>query len=178
MKCRAAQSGPVQTGRAKRVALAVVAALALAAPSVASAGDIMACASHDEAAAFRLRHLQSRLMVAALSCNQQAAYNTFVEHFRTDLVNAGGRITSYFQRSGGGQNALNKHITELANAAGLSRAEDPDGFCGRSWTVFWNLEQDPLILSTVADASVLVSMDQPQTCTVSVAAQGSTMPQK
>ena len=158
-------------------ALAVVAVLALALPQVASAAEAMKCGSLEEGAAFRLRHLQSRLMVAALACNQQAAYNTFVEHFRADLINAGGRITGYFQRIGGGQTALNAHITELANAAGLNRAEDPNGFCGKSWTLFWTLEQDPLLLSKIADANLL-TVDQPQSCSVSVAAQGGATPQK
>ena len=129
-------------------ALAVAAVLALAPPALAGEAA-MTCISGEEAAAFRMRHLQSRLMVAALSCNQQEAYNTFVEHFRNDLVNAGGRITSYFQRVGGGQTALNKYITDLANAADLSRAEDPDGFCGKSWPLFWALEQDPRMISNI-----------------------------
>ena len=53
-----------------------------AVPTTARAGDTMTCASSDEAAAFRMRDLQSRLMVAALSCNQLTAYNTFMDHFQ------------------------------------------------------------------------------------------------
>ncbi len=108
-------------------------------------------------------------MVAALGCNQQAAYNTFIEHFKPTLAAAGGRITDYFMRVGAGQTGLNRHITELANAAGLSRAQDPDGYCKQSWELFWSLEQDPLALIKIADANTL-DMQSPQSCSVTVAA--------
>ena len=154
--------------RAMRVAAALV-AVSMAAPCVAQAAETLKCASVEEGDAFRLRHLQSRLMVAALGCNQQAAYNTFVDHFRPTLVSAGGKITDYFKRVGGGQSALNQHITELANAAGLSRAEDPATFCKQTWEMFWLLEQDPQTLTKIAEGNLLKT-PQPQSCSVSVAA--------
>ena len=157
-------------GRAKRATAAVVAVACMASSSAAYAAEKFKCTSSEEVSAFHLRHLQSKLMVAALGCNQQAAYNTFVEHFRVPLVSAGGRLTDYFGRNGG-QPALNRHITELANAAGLSRAEDPAGFCAQTWQLFWNLEQEPQALNTVAEANVLVAGTYPQSCTVSVTAQ-------
>lgn len=155
--------------RAARVTVAIAAALSMAAPLVAEAAAPLKCASLEESDAFRLRHLQSRLMVAALGCNQQAAYNTFVEHFRPTLVSAGGKITDYFKRVGGGQPALNQHITELANAAGLSRAEDPAAFCKQTWELFWLLEQDPRVLTKIAEENLLKT-PQPQSCSVTVAA--------
>jgi hypothetical protein len=145
------------------------------APVAATAAE-MKCASLEEAAAFRMRHLQSRFMVAALGCNQQAAYNTFVETFRPELVNAGNRITAYFTRTGGGQNALNRHITELANAAGLARAEDPNGFCTQAWELFWRLGQDPAVLVGIAETHVLAVADQPRSCSVTVATQAGQSP--
>ena len=159
--------------RATRVTAALVAALSLATPLAAQAAETLRCASLEEGDAFRLRHLQSRLMVAALGCNQQAAYNTFVEHFRPSLVSAGGKITDYFKRIGGGQPALNQHITELANAAGLSRAEDPDGFCKQTWELFWLLEQDPRTLTKIAEGNLLAT-PQPKSCSVTVAAGAET----
>jgi hypothetical protein len=161
-------SAPVN--RAMRALTALVAMACMGAATASHAADVqMKCGSLEEAEAFRLRHLQSRLMVAALGCNQQAAYNAFVEHFRPTLAAAGGRIIAYFVRTGGGQAALNRHITELANSAGLSRAEDPDGYCKGAWELFWSLEQDPLALSKIADANTL-QMVSPQSCTVTVAA--------
>jgi hypothetical protein len=163
--------------RLKRVTVALAALLSTA-PMAAmplQAAELH-CASLEEAEAFRLRHLQSRLMVAALGCNQQAAYNTFVEHFRPTLAGAGGTITQYFKRIGGGQPALNRHITELANAAGLSRAENPNGFCKQTWELFWSLEQDPRTLSKIAETNLLTT-PQPKSCAVTVAAGADTSPQ-
>jgi hypothetical protein len=161
---------PASQRRAKRAATAIFAAVIMIAPVGSAWAAAAKCASSEESAAFRMRHLQSRLMVAALGCNQQAAYNTFVERFREPLVSAGGLITDYYKRTGGGQTELNKHITELANAAGLSRAEDPNGYCTLAWNLFWHLEQDPQTLTKIADDNLL-AMAQPQSCTLSVTAQ-------
>lgn len=134
--------------RALSVAFAGLIAAGL--PSVAIAKDAANCVSSDEAAAFRLRDLQSRFMVAALSCNQQTAYNTFVEKFRPSLTSAGQQIVAYFKRTGGGDPALNRHLTQLANAAGLSRAEEPEQYCGDTWAMFLLLEDEPQGLPTMA----------------------------
>lgn len=135
-------------GYAASVALAGLVAAAV--PATAYAKDAANCVSSDEAAAFRMRDLQSRLMVAALSCNQLTAYNTFVERFRPTLASAGKRLVSYYQRTGGGEPALNRHLTELANAAGLSRAEAPEKYCGDTWAMFLLLEDEPAGLPTMA----------------------------
>src|SRR5688572_13566546 len=76
----------------------------------AGAGDLSTCITAEEATAFSLRHLQSRLMVAGLACNQRDAYNNFVESFRPPLADAGADLIAYFQRTGGGQSALNRHV--------------------------------------------------------------------
>lgn len=119
-------------------------------PSVAIAKDVANCVSTEEDAAFRLRDLQSRFMVAALSCNQQTAYNGFVEKFRPSLTSAGHQIVAYFKRTGGGEPALNRHLTQLANAAGLARAEEPEQYCGDTWAMFLLLEEEPQGLPTMA----------------------------
>ncbi len=136
------------SSHAASVALAV--SLAAGLPPVAFAKDTAACVSSDEAAALRLRDLQSRLMVAALSCNQQVAYNAFVEKFRPSLASAGQKMAAYFNRTGGGEPALNRHLTQLANAAGLARAEEPEQYCGDTWATFLLLEEEPHGLSSVA----------------------------
>lgn len=152
--------------RARRAAAALLAVCYLA--GSANAAEAMRCGSLAGTEAFRMRYLQSRLMVAALGCNQQAAYNTFVEHFRPSLAGAGNTITAYFVRVGGGQTALNRHITDLANAAGLSRAVDPDGFCKHVWELFWHLEQEPYQLKRLAEENTLLDVTQPQACSVTV----------
>src|SRR5882724_5487439 len=101
------------------LATALTALVAFSTPAFAAS-----CVRTDEATAFSLRHLQSRLMVAALSCNQRDAYNTFVTRFQSELSDGGRNLISYFDRNGG-KTALNSYITEIANAAGLDRASDP-----------------------------------------------------
>src|SRR6188508_3349280 len=97
-----------------RSSLAGVIAAATLALAGASA-SAMECATADEVEAFKLRHLQSQLMLAGLSCNQREAYNTFVLAFRPQLATAGGSLIRYFERTGGGATALNRHVTEIAN---------------------------------------------------------------
>jgi hypothetical protein len=130
--------------------VALAGLVAAAVPQPAFAKDTATCVSSDEAAAFQLRDLQSRLMVAALSCNQLTAYNSFMERFRPTLASAGRQLVSYYQRTGGGEPALNRHLTERANAAGLLRAEAPEQYCGDTWAMFLLLEDEPTGLPTMA----------------------------
>lgn len=142
----------------------------------ASAGDLSTCITAEEATAFSLRHLQSRLMVAGLSCNQRDAYNHFVEAFRPPLADAGADFIAYFQRTGGGQTALNKHVTELANVAGLSRASDPDAFCQETWNMFLLLEEDPGALESLAIANVMKGAGAPALCAAPASAPAAPLP--
>lgn len=149
-------------------ALAVCAGVAAAIP--VRAGDLSTCVTPQEAVAFNLRHLQSRLMVAGLACNQRDAYNNFVEAFRLPLAGAGADLIGYFRRSGGGQTALNRHVTELANVAGLYRAGDPEGFCAATWSVFLRLAEAPAELEAHAVAHILLEAGAPAPCAESSAA--------
>ncbi|MCA0200847.1 MAG: hypothetical protein LCH56_08400 [Proteobacteria bacterium] len=128
------------------------------------AGDLSMCMNAQEARAFSLRHLQSRLMVAGLACNQRDAYNSFVEAFRPPLNDAGVDFIGYFQRSGGGQTALNRHVTELANVAGLQRAADPQAFCEETWNMFLLLKDKPFELEAQAIAHVMKDAGAPVLC--------------
>ncbi len=128
------------------------------------AGDLSACMTAQEARAFSLRHLQSRLMVAGLACNQRDAYNNFVEEFRPPLADAGADFIGYFQRTGGGQTALNRHVTELANVAGLQRASDPQAFCEETWSMFLLLDEEPSALEAQAVAHLMKDAGAPALC--------------
>lgn len=142
---------------------AVVCGLAVA-TGPARAGDLPKCVSAKEAEAFSLRHLQSRLMVAGLACNQRDAYNSFIQAFQPPLAAAGGDLIAYFKRTGGGQAALNRHVTELANVAGLHRAADPQAFCQETWTAFLQLQDAPADLGRHAAALMLKNADHPVLC--------------
>ncbi|MDX2145550.1 MAG: hypothetical protein SFV19_19515 [Rhodospirillaceae bacterium] len=134
-------------------------ASALAAP----AGAAQPCASSQEADAIYVRHLQSRLVVAALSCGQQEAYNAFVTRHKADLGLHGPKLIAYFQRAGGAK-ALNSFVTELANAAAAIRAANPEAFCNQTWTMFWSLQQRPDDLRTLAPSQIIPGVTQPAVC--------------
>jgi hypothetical protein len=141
-------------------------AAGLAATLVGSSGAMaaMPCASEEEAHGFHLRHLQTRLMVAALSCNQKEAYNSFMAQFMTEMTKGGKALQTYFQRTGLGTPALNKHVTDLANGAALYRSADPNGYCAAAWSVFWDLQQKPDELGNLARQSVVTSVEAPIAC--------------
>lgn len=147
-----------------RAVIGAAAVCGIAATVPAQAGDLSTCMTAQEARAFSLRHLQSRLMVAGLACNQRDAYNNFVESFRPGLADAGTDLIGYFQRTGGGQTALNRHVTELANVAGLYRASSPEEFCQETWNMFLLLAEEPTALDTQAVAHVMKDAGAPALC--------------
>lgn len=144
--------------------VALAGLVAAAAPATAYASDAARCVSAEEADAFQLRALQNRLMVAALSCNQETAYNTFVDKFQRELTSAGKSMQGYYMRTGGGEAALNHHMTELANAAGLLRAQEPDDFCNDTWSMFLLLQDEPMDLPTIAAKHEMSNVATPNQC--------------
>jgi hypothetical protein len=90
-------------------ALALASAPALAAPQ---------CVQPAEKTALDVRALQSRLMVAAISCKQEDAYNAFVRHHQPVLGGAYNQAEGHFRRLHGGQGRtrFNQFDTVLANA--------------------------------------------------------------
>ncbi len=132
------------------------------------AADTLPCVTAYEENAFDLRHLQSRFMVAALACNQRDAYNKFVTRFRPLLLDAGGRLISYFKRAGGGRVAVNTHVTDLADAAGPWRAENPASYCAKAWNLFWSLEQAPLSLAKIAATDTIGTVARSPVCMAAV----------
>ncbi len=134
------------------------------------------CASADEVEAFRLRHLQSRLMVAGLSCGQRDAYNSFMTRHKPQFGGYGPILISYYKRIGTGQDALNRYVTQLANAAASIRSDDPVAFCTHTWATFWEIEQDPAQLSNIAAANPIPAISQPALCSIPVARPS--LPQK
>ncbi len=60
-----------------------------------------------------VRALQSRLMIAAFSCNARADYNRFVKRYQPHLAYHGNGLRKYFRKKHGRahKRALNKFIT-------------------------------------------------------------------
>lgn len=106
--------------------MAGVAILALAAtPAMAKE-----CLSKAEKNAVAMRVLQSDLMVGALRCGQHDQYNAVMQKFKPVLQNGSSTIRAYFQRSGKGEDALNRFMTELANNAS-TRSTRGGAYCGQ-----------------------------------------------
>jgi hypothetical protein len=109
------------------------AALAFAQPARAA----MACWGHQEAAAAKIRDLQSRLMVATMRCRAMGldvlpAYNAFVRVNRSTLQAANGVIKAQFASGYGeaGETFYDRFTTALANEYG----DDPTSgaICGET----------------------------------------------
>lgn len=88
--------------------------------------------------AVAVRHLQSQMMVAALSCEMRGPYNTVVERFERELVGHGKSLREYFRQAHGdrAQRELDRFITALANQASGDMIAAGPGFCTRAGTMF------------------------------------------
>jgi hypothetical protein len=110
------------TGFVSRVALGLGAALFVAASPASAA---MSCWGNDQAAAAKVRDLQSRLMVATMRCHAigvdlTAVYNDFVRINRSTLQAANGLIKAQFAAGYGeeGDAQYDRFATALANEYG------------------------------------------------------------
>ena len=113
-----------------------IAVLSLMLPLKAMAGN---CALVEEKAALDVRALQTQLMVAALSCGEQARYNEFMKKFGKQLSMQGDDLKHYFSRvySTDSERQKNSFITKLANTSSqLSLKEDEDEFCETASAMF------------------------------------------
>jgi opacity protein-like surface antigen len=101
-------------------------AVAISAPAMAQT-----CVQPAEKAAFDVRALQSQLMVAALSCQQEEQYNTFVRQYNAELGTAYKGINAHYRRTAGarGQSSLDGYITSLANAQSQDGIRQGSNFC-------------------------------------------------
>lgn len=114
----------------------VATAAQLAVTNIALAGT---CASPSEKAALDVRVLQSELMVAALTCGENARYNAFVEKFHPQLVGFGQALKSYFARAFGtsGEYQMDHFVTRLANDATTRRTQfSMPQYCSNSVNLF------------------------------------------
>lgn len=108
-----------------RVLIGGLAAL-MAAPAIAQT-----CVQDAERAAFDVRALQSKLMVVALACGQDNAYNAFVRRHQGDLAASYNRVQGYFRRSAGSshQRELDGFITQMANAHSQEQIRAGSQYC-------------------------------------------------
>ena len=114
---------------------------ALLAGALLSAAGIAAakpCAKPVDVTAFDVAGLKSKLMVTALTCNQQDRYNDFVQRFRGELVTHERALRGYFARAFGGraQHEHDDYITSLANTLSESGIQQGTLFCQQNIGIF------------------------------------------
>ena len=87
--------------------------------------------------------LQQRLMVAAFTCHDVAAYNSFVLAHQAELQESDKGLMDFFARQDAqtGFDKYNLYKTELANASSLRAVRDPS-FC-RAANANFNIVLDP-----------------------------------
>jgi hypothetical protein len=109
------------------VCATAVALVAISSPAWAN------CYNDAEAAAARVRVMQTDFMVAALSCDTQGVpevrqrYTSFVKQYAGEMAVHGRALIAYFQRTGGSR-ALDTYVTSLANELALGASNTP-GYC-------------------------------------------------
>src|SRR5476649_1076637 len=116
-----------------KTACASIALLALSNPALAAG-----CDSPVDAAALKTAVLQQELMVAALQCHEEGAYNRFVMSYRPELQDSDATLKSFFVRRGGehGEAGYDTFKTKAANLSALEQARDTKNFCADAHTLF------------------------------------------
>jgi hypothetical protein len=134
--------------------LGAAALIAVTCSSSVYAASCVAPRDHDSQI---VRALQSRLMIAAFSCNARTDYNRFVKRYRPHLAFHGDGLRKFFRKKHGKahKRALNKFVTRLANGASQASIDDRGRFCAESRAIFTALKsapahQAPLTLKAVA----------------------------
>jgi hypothetical protein len=113
---------------------------AVLAAGLLSAGIAAAqpCAKPADRTALDVASLKSKLMVTALTCNQQDRYNDFVNRYRSDLTTHERALRAYFARAYGGraQREQDDYITSLANTQSQMGIRQGTLFCQQNVGIF------------------------------------------
>ena len=108
--------------------------LALLAHPVAA----LACENPRDVAALKTAALHQRLMVAALICKSNTAYNRFVLANRAELQRSDADLKAYFIAQGG-EEGYDTYKTKVANLAARAPAIDTRAFCASTAQEFQSL---------------------------------------
>jgi hypothetical protein len=105
---------------------------------VGAASAAAPCARPTDVTAFDVAGLKSKLMVTAITCNQQDLYNQFVRRFQSDLMVHEHNLHAYFVRVYGGraQHEHDDYITSLANTLSESGIQQGTLFCQQNVSIF------------------------------------------
>ena len=97
-------------------------------------GAFALCATKGELEAFDFRVFQTKMMVAALSCNHISAYQKLMHKHKEVFSSQGDIIKEYFQNNYPNfESVLNRFITNIANKASQhSMQQFPEKFCKKN----------------------------------------------
>jgi hypothetical protein len=158
-------------------------AAGLAAAVIATPALAQTCVQPAEKTAFEVRALQSQLMVAALACQQDQQYNTFVRQYSSELNNAYRGINSHYRRTVGarGQSSLDGYITSLANAHSQDGIRQGTNFCSNVLPLFTAALASPKSTEALAAVAVQNNLSNPHgraECTTATPAARSATPER
>jgi len=114
-------------------AVSLVAALVLTNGAAGAASPY--CATPREAEALRVRSLQNKLMVAALMCDEQPRYDTFIGQYGPALTAHGRVMIDYFAKRHGAKRVkrvMDDYVTAQANVHSLDSMANRDEFCQKA----------------------------------------------
>ncbi|MHA1564524.1 MAG: hypothetical protein ACTSX7_04350 [Alphaproteobacteria bacterium] len=114
--------------------LATVIGMTAAAPAASAFEDF----SGKDRDSLNIRHLQSQLMVAALSCNLRPQYNATIGRFEAELIRHGRDLRHLFKRTYGksSERELNRFVTAMANHASVSSLNSGAAYCRDATLLF------------------------------------------
>jgi hypothetical protein len=118
-----------------RVIVSAVLSAGLSSAGIAAAQP---CARPTDLTALDVASLKSKLMVLAITCNQQDRYNDFVQRFRPDLMAHERALHAYFVHAFGGraQREQDDYITSLANTQSQGGIRQGTLFCQQNVSLF------------------------------------------
>lgn len=102
------------------------------------------CADPSAAQGLGARVLQSRLLVAALTCDQRPEYNALMQQNTQLMKNDGSALKAFFVKSYGSEakSELDAFVTRMANQAFSSSMQNVTAFCMEASQVFGLLLND------------------------------------
>lgn len=129
----------------------------------------------NEPMSIQVRKLQTKMMVAALSCDMRSEYNTFVTTYRPELTRHGTDLQTHFSRNFGNSHKkqLNSFVTSLANEASAASLADHAGYCAEVAALYQQIRDGKAsTLDHLINAPVQVAFggtynpapDEPQNC--------------
>jgi hypothetical protein len=89
------------------------------------------CAGPADYLAISARHVQTELMVAALSCDAVERYNSFMKKFQPQLLTSNRQLRQFFERRFGSEGGIrtNEFVTQIANQSSERSLDHITDFC-------------------------------------------------